>query len=184
MVELVSSYSGFVLGLFEFFWVRIIEADWYFVPILALGFLLALFFILGLPIQVLAAIWAIIQLLLSYLQRLTGIKFPFIGNWLEAGLTASEKRIAKEIDDMQKHEVNRAVAYLKYNYATKELPDDEIIILRKILQLVKPEGNILEALTKYEQIPDEDKEFYRKQFETGELDKWMETYKQNGAYST
>ena len=172
MVELVSSYSGFVLGLFEFFWVRIIEADWYFVPMLALGFLLALFFILGLPIWVLAAIWAIIQLLLSYLQRLTGIKFPFIGNWLEAGLAASEKRVAKEIDDMQKHEENMALAYLYYIAATKELPDDEVIILRKILQQDKPEGNIFEALIKYE-----DKEFYRKQFETGGLDEWMKAYK-------
>ena len=184
MAELVSSYAGFIFGLFEFFWVRVIEADWYFVPVLAFGLLLALFFILALSIWVLVLIWSIIQLLLSHLQRLAGIKFPFISGWLEASLTASEKRIAKQTDDMQKHEVNTALAYLKYKAATKELPDDEIIILRKILKLFTPDGNILEALTKYEQIPDEDKEFYRKQFETGELDKWMETYKQNGAYST
>ena len=121
--------------------------------------------------------------MLSYAQRLTKMKFPFIGDWLEAGLSASEKRIAKHTDDMQKYEENMALAYLNYKAATKELSDDEAIILRKILQLDKPGRDILEALRKYEQFPDEDKQYLKKQFETGALDKWMETNKQYGAYS-
>ena len=76
-----------------------------------------------------------------------------------------------------------ALAYLNYKAATKELSDDDAIILRKILQLDKPGSDILEALRKYEQLPDEDKQFLKKQFETGELDKWMENNKQSGAYS-
>ena len=183
MVELASSYVGFIFGLFEFFWLRIIEADWYFVPVLAFGLLFSLFFIFFLSIWLLAAIWNIVVLMMSHAQRLTKIKFPFIGDWLEAGLSASDERIAKQTDYMQKHEENMALAYLKYKTAAKELTDEDSVILRKILRLDKAGSNILEALREFEQIPEEDKLFFEKQFETGALDKWMETNKQYGAYS-
>ena len=121
--------------------------------------------------------------MMSHAQRLTKIKFPFIGDWLEAGLSASDERIAKQTDYMQKHEENMALAYLKYKTAAKELTDEDSVILRKILRLDKAGSNILEALREFEQIPEEDKLFFEKQFETGALDKWMETNKQYGAYS-
>ena len=181
MVEIVSSYAGFIFGLFEFFWVKIVEADWYLIPFLVLSFLFALACTLFLSIWVLLALWRLITILLSLFQITTGIKFPFIGSWLQTSLTASEKRVAKIIYDRQKYEKNMALAYINYNAATKELPDDEIFILRKILQLDQ-QGDLVEALKKYEQIPDVDKQFYRKEFETGELDKWMEINKQSRVY--
>ena len=124
---------------------KIVEADWYLIPFLVLSFLFALAFTLILSIFVLSALWNLVTLLLSLFQRTTGIKFPFIGSWLQTSLTASKKRVAKINYDRQKYEKRMALAYINYITATKELPDDEIFILRKILQLDQ-QGDLVEAL--------------------------------------
>ena len=168
-----------VFQFIDFFWEKITSSDWYFIPIFVLGLVLCLFFILFLSVWLITAMWAVITLILSYFQRLAGIKLPMIGSKLEESLRASEKRISQEAKNMWRHNVHNAVAYFKYKSEDGVvISDEELQILRQILRQSRNKGtSIFDALHEYEKLSDEDKKYFKQQYYKGELDSWMNNVK-------